>query len=81
MTEILDPKPWMDVPEGIYAMRPSFSLDERLILFRRGKWHHLYVHPEDGAVDPYAAEPERIAETAHREGRLTRLVPEVSDVA
>ena len=74
-----EPKPWMEVPEGVYAMRPDVHLYERLIMFRAGKWHHLYKHPSEAAGDPHSEEPEKIAETAFREGRLTRLVAEVSD--
>lgn len=74
-----EPKPWMEVPEGVYAMRPDVHLYERLIMLRGGKWHHLYKHPSDGSGDPHSDKPEKIAEAAFREGRLTRLVAEVSD--
>lgn len=73
------PKPWMEVPEGVYAMRPDVHLYERLIMFRGGKWHHLYKSPSEAVGDPHSEEPEKVAEITFREGRLTRLVAEVSD--
>ena len=70
-------KPWMDVAEGVYAVTPHAHPRERLIMFRDGAWLHLYKSPTEHQGELHTAE--WIAKVAHKEGRLTRLVPEVSD--
>lgn len=71
-----EPKPWMLLPEGVYAISPQVHPYERLLQFRDGNWLHLYRGPADGAAEPHTAE--WCAEKAHKDGRLTRLVPEAA---
>lgn len=70
-----EPKPWMEVTEGVYAVTPQAHTYERLLLFRNGEWLHLYKSPNEGECDPHTAE--WVAKIAYMEGRLTRMVPEV----
>lgn len=69
-----EPLPYED---GIYAVSPNVHPYERLIQRRNGKWLHLYRSPGEAETDSVSAEA--VARTAHQEGRLTRLVPEVSE--
>ena len=70
-----EPKPWMDVPDGIYAVTPEVHPYERLIQKRNGAWLHLRRSSTEAASDMHSAE--WVAKVASNEGRLTRLVPEV----
>lgn len=70
-------QPWMAVENGVYAVSPRVHPYERLLQFRGGEWLHLYRGPGEAAAEPHTAE--QIAESAYKEGRLTRLVPESSN--
>lgn len=72
-----EPKPWMEVPEGVYAVTREVHPYERLLQFRNGEWLHLYRFADGHESDSISAE--LCAKAAHDEGRLTRLMPVVDD--
>ncbi|MBK7556241.1 MAG: hypothetical protein IPI55_17075 [Flavobacteriales bacterium] len=71
-----EPKPWMEVPDGVYAVSAQVHPRERLLQKRDGEWLYLYRSDRMSPVEVMSAES--VAKIALSEKRLTRLTPEVT---